>query len=191
MKKEVILWSGLAILVAVIGLYKLVGGNEENANTINIANKESSSAVVSNSTPTKELERAYARVELFNEGSAENSVEITDYPEGTSATYPAWFKRDNGQGGVVQYTGNEINMKANINGSGTLVIYLKGLQKYAEDNKTLLAIPVTYTTLEINGENVLAEPKTVTYEDYYTYETEVEDKDKVLLNVKWQKPDSK
>lgn len=188
MKKEVILWSGLAILVAVVGLYKLTNYHSD---TVKVATNNNSNVSVSASTSAQELEPVYARIELFNDGSAENSVEITDYPEGTSATYPAWFKRDNGQGGVVQYTGNEINMKANINGSGTLVIYLKGLQKYAEDSKTLLAIPVTYTALEINGENVLAEPKTVTYEDYYTYETKVKDKDKVLLTVKWQKPDSK
>lgn len=191
MKKEVILWSGMAILVAVVGLYKLVGGNGENANTIRVNDKVNSNVVAQNQASEKKIERAYARVELFNEGSAENSVEITDYTEGVTATYPTWIKKKNGQGGVVQYTGNEMTMNANIKGSGTLVIYLKGLQKYAEDNKTLLAIPVTYTTLEINGENVLAEPKTVTYEDYYTYETEVEDKDKVLLTVKWQKPDSK
>lgn len=136
---------------------------------------------------TKQAEQVYARVHLFNQGTEENSVEITDFPKGAQVTYPNWYKRKDGNGGVVQYTGNEMNVRANIKGDGVLIISLKGLQKYSEDNKTLLAIPVTYTALEINGENVLPQSVMVTFENHFTYAMPVKDGEIIDFVFKWKK----
>lgn len=128
---------------------------------------------------------SYARIEIFNEGTKENSVEITNFPNYSSVTYPTSFKRDNGQGGVVQYTSNGTSMRANIKGDGKLIIYLRGMAK--EEKGKIYQIPVTFTSLKINGKEVLPQPVTVTYENYFTYAIPVKDGEIIDFVFKWKK----
>ena len=132
------------------------------------------------------LVKTLARVEFFNEGNAENSVEITDFPQGALVTYPQWFKKKNGQGGVVQYQGTEISFKVRIKGDGVLNISLRGEQK--DDGKGgFIPLTVEYLNFVISNNKIMPSPVKVTYEKPYLAKIEVKNNQILQVSARWQK----
>lgn len=136
-----------------------------------------------NKTPP--LVKTLARVEFFNEGNAENSVEIADFPQGALVTYPQWYKRPDGKGCVVQFFGNEMSFNVKVKGFGKLNILLRAERK--EENGKILPIGTEYTHLVISGKEVLQKSVTVTYSDPFVYTINAEDGDNINIKLVFTK----
>ena len=121
------------------------------------------------------------RFDIKNTGNTKNSVEIFDVTDfGARILYPTWLKDKNGSGAVIESAAGNIDFKVKCHGDGTIILKLKG-RDYQNKNGYKLPIYVDFTSVSINGDEILTKRTPVHCKKPFEYKFDI--KNNVVLNI--------
>ena len=128
---------------------------------------------------------ATSRMDIKNFGTADNSIEIISNSNPYSKIeFPKWFDTDKGKGCVITSTHGEADLKIRAIGDGELSVKLKStLNK--DINARKFPVYIDYTSLTVDGEEILDENRLTTHDSPYEFKMKVKDSQIVNLHVEW------
>ena len=126
-----------------------------------------------------------ARLDIKNEGRRENNIVFSDLDGvGVSEEIPEWFSGGNGIGHTIRAKAEadkgKFSFRMHCIKNGTLQISMKG-QHFKRADKSNIPYWIDYTSLKINGQEVLEEPVYAWHDNPYYYRKPV--KDNEILDV--------
>lgn len=125
-----------------------------------------------------------ARVDVKNEGSAANNVEIIEISDAEAKiTEPEWICK-NGHGHVIVSNKGVLDIKLKCEGKGKMLITLRGMPVKAEEGGKL-PVWIDYTKFEADGKAIFDGPKAVCHDKAYRLKLEAEDSKTVTLHIEW------
>ncbi len=122
-----------------------------------------------------------ARLDIKNLGSAENQIEIKTTAQ---VDKPAWFVNKFGAGQVVQFSDLTQSLQIKVIRSGKLFISLKGRDK--RFNGTRFPLWIDYSSIKIDGQEILSKPISVEHDKDFRYDMPVKDGQMVKVEVQQQ-----
>lgn len=126
-----------------------------------------------------------ARIDLKNYGSDSNDLNFMKISDSTARVHaPQWFNK-NGHGHVIASDRGTLDLRFCCIGEGLLKIVLRGMDVRDKDKKRI-PIWIDYTSLQINGETVFSEEKSVWHDRPYATQRKVKDGDEIFLSVTWR-----
>lgn len=112
------------------------------------------------------------RLDIKNVGNSENTVKVlSDKP--VNVTTPAWFTDNQGKGVIVEGCRNRVFLQIKTERKGKLVIYFKASFKVIRGVR--FPFWIDYTSIQINGREILSQPVAVWHDKPFRYEMPVED----------------
>lgn len=126
-------------------------------------------------------ELAGIRLDIKNAGQAQNAVEI-DTTEKLSQ--PAWFSNAQGQGQVLESCRPHLRFNIKAVHPGKLSLVFRG--KDRRFGKERVAAWVDYTSIKINGQEILSRPVAVWHDKPFRYDMPVKDGQTVLIEIEQQ-----
>lgn len=107
---------------------------------------------------------------------------ITVEGENLKISYPEWFKNERGQGVLIEGDTCERELVMGISQAGRLKIDFRGKDKRINGKR--FPLKICYTSLKIDGEEILTKPVTAWHDEPFKYEKSVKEGDKIVLNLK-------
>lgn len=128
---------------------------------------------------------ATSRMDIKNFGTRDNSIEIISNSNPYSKTeFPQWFDTDRGKGCVITSTHSRTDLKIRAIGDGELSLKLKStLNRDINDNK--FPVYIDYTSLVVDGEEILDENRLTTHDSPYEFKMKVKDSQIIDIHVEW------
>ena len=125
-----------------------------------------------------------ARLDIKNEGSSDNDIEIQEMSDGGAIeTTPTWFNQ-NGIGHVVTSTSGKLDMCLRCKGSGALRIFLRGSDVKDEKNNRV-PVWVYYKNFKVNDKILFNSVHPICHDVSYNFKKEVMDGEFVTLHAEW------
>ena len=127
-----------------------------------------------------------ARIGIKNCGAASNKVDILEMSDKAAVlSEPPWFCDEGGTGSVVESSAGRLELSLRCEGSGELLIALRGKDAWDEHGER---VPrwVEYTSLAINGEQLLDDPVDVWHDKPYEVRRSVVDGQAVKVSLSWR-----
>lgn len=179
--------SKAGVIVAVIAIVVVAGGImllKSNADTT-IQKTETAAAIKAENKEEKTIARIDLTTKLVNADKPQFEIYIdgSEIPEKQAD----WMPEFGSQGYVVERNNNkkDINIKA-IN-DAVISVKLKGLRQ--EKAGTFVEHWVKYTSVSVNGEEILPEPVSVWYNKPFTYTINAKAGEEYKIHVEWTKAD--
>ncbi|OUO56595.1 glycosyltransferase [Candidatus Avelusimicrobium gallicola] len=122
------------------------------------------------------------RLDIKNVGQAQNAVEIYTTEK---LSQPAWFSNAQGQGQVLESCRPHLRFNIKAVHPGKLSLVFRG--KDRRFGKERIAAWVDYTSIKINGKELLPRPVPVWHDKPFRYEMPVKDGQTVQIEL-WQHP---
>ena len=97
-----------------------------------------------------------------------------------------WMLKYNNQGNVVQKTGNDVNIKINALKDASIKVNLKGPWKQDDDGNQLESW-VKYTSVTVDGQEILTEPVNVWHNEPFTYTIDAKAGNTYNIHAEWKK----
>ena len=119
------------------------------------------------------------RIDVKNFGNSSNSVEI--YSKDAHVMTPAWFTNAEGKGYVLEGENTKIHIKIKAIQGGKLSLSFKGQNKLFENNR--IPLWIDYTSIKINGKEILSAPVEVWHDKPFRYEMPVKDGQTILVEI--------
>ena len=133
----------------------------------------------------KQVESAVGRIDISAPYTEEAQFEL--YGENEEPLKEAsWMRNFNGRGYVVQKDGTNCNFVIKVNNNVELKLALRGPDKRDENNK-LIENWVDFTSVTINGEEILPETKVVWHNTPFVYTLKAKADSTYKISVKWKK----
>ena len=129
-----------------------------------------------------------ARIDIKNYGDA-NAVSVENVGDGAKSgiSYPKWFANDSGAGCVVVNEKNTFSLKLTCHKDGDLQIAARGMDvRKASGDKHRVKVLVTYTSIKLDGEELLEAPFDAWHDQPFTYRRKVKDGQALNLVVAWK-----
>lgn len=147
-------------------LYKLKGAKKEYKN-ITIKNIEKQLLAI--------------RLDVKNNGAESNNIDVV--APNTRISKPLWMKNAQGQGAVLESNETELHINITAVGDGVLRLAFKAADKRYDGKR--LTVYVDYTSIKIDGKELLKEPMAIWHDIPFVYEMPVKNGQKVdvLINV--------
>lgn len=133
-----------------------------------------------------QAESVIARIDITTKlADAEKSlfevyVDGSDIPEKQAK----WMNKNGYQGFVVQKKGNSADLNITVLKAADINLVLRGIRNDGDENS--IEQKVTYTSLVINGKEILPEATTVWHSKSYRYKINAKPNDLYKIVVKWQ-----
>ena len=125
-----------------------------------------------------------ARIDIKNSGKFNNQIEfLSTSDEESDLSFPDWFKHNDGHGMVIESSKGNLDLKIKCIKDGNLIIRLRGI--HARLNNTIIPIFINYTSLIVNGKDLLDKNVLVSHDNYYDCYFKVYDKDIVFIHIEW------
>ena len=126
-----------------------------------------------------------ARIDIKNNGSSENNIEIIENSDVNSMVInPNWFKNEEGIGTLIQSTEGNIHLKLKCIKDGKLKIALRGID-FKDENKNRIPIYIKYSSFIVNDESLLEKPTLNCHDKFYLFEKNVKDGEIVNIIIQW------
>jgi len=190
-KKYIIL--ALVVILAIIGIMSGNGKEDETA-TVNAATTEQ--ATVAEETPIvaetpAETEPTVARIDITtplvnaDEPQFEVYIDNLEIPE----KQIAWLPKFGMQGYVVQRKSSKIDILIKTINDAKISFSLKGPDK-RDENKKFIPVWVKYTSLKVDGKEILSQAVEVWHNKPFKYVIAAESGDNHQLHIEWQELNS-
>ena len=125
-----------------------------------------------------------ARLDIKNEGSSENDVEVLDISDAAAKVEaPAWMRK-NGNGRIITGKKGTLELKLKCKGDGRLVIALRGRNVKSAD-KHRIPVWVSYTRLVIDEKVIFGTISPAWHDRPMRFAVNVKDGQIVHVQVKW------
>lgn len=130
-----------------------------------------------------------ARVDIKNNIPDSDDIEglhirLIGVGESTTVTEPSWFATGNNKGFIVESQNGAMSITAICEHKGTLDVVLKGRDVRTADGSKA-AVWVDFTSMEVNGEEVLSGRTSVWHDAPYKYSMDVDAGDVIFLSFRW------
>lgn len=126
-----------------------------------------------------------ARLDIKNEGTSENSVEIIDISDKKSNyEFPSWFSDEKGSGLTLESSKGALRLQLKCIQEGTL--HLNLLSMNYKINEKRIPIYINYTNLIINKETIFKSNKVASHDNKYEYIKKVENGEILDIYVSWE-----
>ena len=119
------------------------------------------------------------RIDIRNIGNATNAVEIKTSGK---VTKPSWLKDVHGQGQMFESSSSNMDFTIKTIGAGKLVLSFRGPDRRFQ--KSHFPLWIDYTSIKINGKEILNQPVLTWHAKPYLYEMPVKDGDILRVDVK-------
>ena len=120
------------------------------------------------------------RIDLKNLGNADNNAIVSG--KGAKISQPAWFANAQGKGTIVETSNLKQKLNINVVKDGKLQFVFRGRDRR---NGKGVRVPVwiDYQSIKINGNEILAAPVKIWYEQPYRFEMDVKDGQEISLEI--------
>ena len=110
------------------------------------------------------------RIDMKNNGVSDNGINVVT--ENMKVIKPSWFKNEQGQGVVIEDNSIEKNIKITTIKPGVLQLIFRAPDRRYEGKRFL--VYVDYTSIKIDGKELLTAPIAVSHDDPFRYEMPVQ-----------------
>ena len=111
------------------------------------------------------------RIDIKNHGSVDNNININ--VENAKVIKPAWFKNEQGQGAVIENSALTAHIKIMAIEPGTLRLTFRAPDRRYDGKR--FPVYVDYTSIKIDGNELLKEPISAWHDKPFVYEMPVKD----------------
>ena len=176
-----------AIIAVVIAIAVIAGGimffKSNKANTT-VQNKET--AVVTKTEPKEET--TTARIDITTKLADADKPQFEVYVDGaeTPLKQVDWMPKFDRQGFIVQKEGNEAKIRIKALTESEIKVVILGPDRRDENNK-LLESWVDYTSVSVDGKEILAEPIAVWHNKSFTHIINAKNGKEYEIIAKWKK----
>lgn len=125
-----------------------------------------------------------ARVDIMNVNDKNNSIDFINIPNSVDLTFPDWFKKDYGEGAVIESYDDEFNIKFKCINDGLLTLYLRGPDVRDRFGKRLPSY-VNYENVKINNEIVLDKTISTWHDEPHIIKKHVKNGEIINIHLKW------
>lgn len=112
-----------------------------------------------------------ARIDIKNNGGSDNDINIVT--ENAKVIKPAWFKNEQGQGAVIENSALTAHIKIMAIEPGTLRLTFRAPDRRYDGKR--FPVYVDYTSIKIDGNELLKEPISAWHDKPFVYEMPVKD----------------
>lgn len=126
-----------------------------------------------------------ARVDIINKGNGNdaNLVECSDIS--CNARKPPWIKPEVGGGTIIESSKNSMALTIKCVKDGELHISLKG-RDIRDKNRIRFPVYIDYTSLKINGEEMLEESQLTWHDKPYVHTKPVANGEELKIHLEWK-----
>lgn len=127
-----------------------------------------------------------ARFDIQNQGDKDNSLEFISSSD-TNVKYdsPSWFEQPNGKGIFIQSIATSIDFEIKCKKSGILKLWVKGVD-IRDKEGTRFPVWINYTSVTVDGESIIDEPKLVCHDKPLIFSKDVSDNQIIKIHAEWK-----
>lgn len=126
-----------------------------------------------------------ARLDIKNVGEKDNAIEIVEISDNSfKSNYQKWLKDYHKKDCVISSLKTSLDFKIRVINDGMLRVKLR-TQHFKDKNGKLIPIFIDYSSLNIDGEEILKNNQLVCFDEPFVYKMDVSDSQIIDFHVEW------
>ncbi len=126
-----------------------------------------------------------ARFDIKNSGNSDNAIEIIKSSSLSNFQIPNWYRMETGTGQMLEATEGNLDLTFKCINDGNLEIRLRG-RDWRDSRGVRIPMKIKFTSLIINGEKIIEEPKIIWHDSFHSWKKDVHDGEIITLHAEWE-----